>query len=252
MVDRFENELKSVCDSTPRGRWRLTEGEGGKEAGTHQYWHQKRSMGASLGRASTVLKHSNAGMAYPKSSLRAGRRRRTRFRNQRASAKAKNQNKALPIRPAGPAKEAAAFEREEFGRGLTAGSSTGAPPTSRRARNGGRPRRSVSQPAAAPGCSRPPLYLWSRVERRWRNGSGEEAVGRERGLEERRRRRKRLRWLREDGCGRPATSGRFERCGAWAAGSTVAVCRVLGRGGVGPSVRAGGLDPFHPSGHDRR
>jgi hypothetical protein len=30
---------------------------------TYQYWHQKRSMWASLGRASTVLKHSNAGMA---------------------------------------------------------------------------------------------------------------------------------------------------------------------------------------------
>jgi hypothetical protein len=30
---------------------------------THQYWHQKRSMCASLGRVSTVLKHSNAGIA---------------------------------------------------------------------------------------------------------------------------------------------------------------------------------------------
>lgn len=35
----------------------------GRGHGAHQYWHQKRSMRASLGRASTVLKHSNAGMA---------------------------------------------------------------------------------------------------------------------------------------------------------------------------------------------
>uniref|UniRef100_A0A0A9HRX2 Uncharacterized protein n=1 Tax=Arundo donax TaxID=35708 RepID=A0A0A9HRX2_ARUDO len=35
-----------------------------------QYWHQKRSMCASLGRVSTVLKHSNAGIAYPNSRSR--------------------------------------------------------------------------------------------------------------------------------------------------------------------------------------
>jgi hypothetical protein len=39
----------------------------------YQYWHQKRSMCASLGRVSTVLKHSNAGMAYPNSSLKKPR-----------------------------------------------------------------------------------------------------------------------------------------------------------------------------------
>jgi len=135
-------------------------------------------MGASLGRASTVLKHSNAGMAYPKSSLRAGRRRRTRFRNQHASARAKNKNRALAIRPAGPAKEAAAFGREEFRLGLTAGSSTGAPPTSRRttgmpAACGARFRNPLRARNRGSWLLAPPLYLWTRVERRWRNGSGE-------------------------------------------------------------------------------
>ena len=66
------NRILVAIGRSPRGDGRAQGRRGGTWT-THQYWHQKRSMWASLGRVSTVLKHSNAGMAYPNRSLHAMR-----------------------------------------------------------------------------------------------------------------------------------------------------------------------------------
>jgi hypothetical protein len=63
-MERMRNGFRSNWGEREKkqaGRERRRQEMGGGL--TNQYWHQKRSMWASLGRASTVLKHSNAGIA---------------------------------------------------------------------------------------------------------------------------------------------------------------------------------------------
>ena len=242
------NELKSVCDSTPRGRWRLT--EGGNKAGDAPVLAPEaehgRVVGARLHRLEALERRHGVPEEQP-----ARRPASANQVSESARVSKSQKQKQSTGHPSGRPGEGGGSVRAG---GIPAGTYSrifdrSSPNISPDHRNAGRLRRSVSQP---PPREEPRLLAaraaallvdsrgaavaeWERGRERRGGGEGSGCVG-----------------FGKTAAADPRRVGDLRGVGAWAAGSTVAVCRVLGRGGVGPSVRAGGLDPFHPSGHDRR